>query len=482
MTSIPREPDSLPPGRMARLGGFGMVSQADSYVFRPTNVQEVKDVLALASQAGRQVTLRGAGRSYGDANIGAECLVLDLSRMNQIYSFNKLNGEMDCQAGVTIEQIWRMGLEDGFWPPVVSGTMFPTIGGALAMNIHGKNAFKAGTLGDHILEIDVVLPNGDVRTLKPQSELFHAVISSAGLLGVITRAKLKLKRVKSGDLRVLPISIPNLESHFSTMESLEGDADYMVAWLDCLAKGDKLGRGLFHAAWHSEEDSASPSSFTPGHQDLPDSVLGFFPKAAMWRILKKFNNRPGMKFVNWAKFISSRTLGNGRPHPQSLVGFSFLLDYVPHWRNAYLPGGFIQYQSFVPKEHALAVFKAQLELQQQNKLESYLGVLKRHKTDQFLFSHGVDGYSLALDFKVTKRNRQQLVEMAHQMNEMVLEAGGRFYLAKDSTLRPEDFGRSIGPEALATFRALKAQLDPESILTSSLAQRLKLDPRTHETL
>jgi decaprenylphospho-beta-D-ribofuranose 2-oxidase len=130
----------------------------------------------------------------------------------------------------------------------------------------------------------------------------------------------------------------------------------------------------------------------------------------------------------------------------------------------------------VPKETALATFKKLNEMQQEAKLESYLGVMKRHRSDRFLFSHAVDGYSLALDFKVTRRNRLRLFDLCHRMNDVVLAAGGRFYFAKDSTLRPEDVRAYIGEGPLARYRQIKADLDPTSLFTSELARRLELAP------
>jgi decaprenylphospho-beta-D-ribofuranose 2-oxidase len=214
-------------------------------------------------------------------------------------------------------------------------------------------------------------------------------------------------------------------------------------------------------------------SLIASNQDLPSLILGFFPKSLVWKVLKLFCHRVGMRLINWAKFRSGCLLGNRKHHVQSLVAFSFLLDYVPDWRKAYAPGGFIQYQSFVPKEHAAQIFDAQVRLQQEYGLESYLGVLKRHRPDKFLFSHAVDGYSLALDFKVTEKNRDKLWEMAHKMNDLVLGAGGKFYFAKDSTLRPEDAEKYLG-ESLSTFRLLKQKYDPYGLLSSDLAKRLKL--------
>lgn len=459
---------------MGRLTGFGMTRSADGYIYRPSSVDEAKQVFELARASNRQIVLRGAGRSYGDANIGAECIVLDNCRMNRILAWDSETGIIEAECGATIEDVWRHVLEDGWWPPVVSGTMYPTLGGALAMNIHGKNNYCSGTLGEHVLELEALTPSGEVITLHPNDDAFYAVISSAGLLAMITRVKLQMKKLHSGDVRVLPLSMANWDQQFAAFEQFENEADYMVSWIDCFGSESSSGRGLFHAAWYTDEPAEHPHTLEQSHQDLPDTIMGFWPKSMVWRILKKFNNRLGMEFVNWAKFFSSRKLGNGRPHPQSLVGFSFLLDYVPNWRNAYLPFGFIQYQSFVPKEYARKVFEIQIKMQQLAGIESYLAVMKRHRPDKFLFSHAVDGYSLALDFKVTKKNWGKLRALCHQMNDLVLKAGGRFYFAKDSTLRPQDVRAYLGDEVLAKFDEYKTRFDPDHILTSELARRVKL--------
>ena len=457
--------------QLDRISGFGQSEYADAFVYRPTTEKEIQDIFDLARSSGRKVTLRGSGRSYGDANIGTENLVIDITRMNRILSWDKEQGIIDCEAGVTIENLWRYCLEDGWWPPVVTGTMVPTIGGLLGMNVHGKNNYCQGTFGDHILEFDVVYSNGKVETLTPSDSRFFEVISSAGLLGVITRAKLQMHHVASGNLKVLAEAANNWDEEFALFEQYEHDADYMVSWVECFGKGKKAGRGQFHAAWYP--DRIDLPSRKPCAQDLPPLLMGFFPKSVMWKVMKKFFNRPGVRFINWAKWMASSTIGNHKIHEQGLVGFSFLLDYVPDWRLSYGAHGFIQYQSFVPKEHAKRVFAEQVRLQQEYKLESFLGVLKRHRPDNFLFSHAVDGYSLALDFKVTKKNKTKLWELAHKMNALVLDAGGKFYFAKDSTLRPEDAKQFLG-EALPRFQKLKNELDPEGLLTSNLAKRLGL--------
>ena len=182
-------------------------------------------------------------------------------------------------------------------------------------------------------------------------------------------------------------------------------------------------------------------------------------------------NDPGMKLVNWLKFVSSKIPIAKKSYRQSHVGFAFLLDYVPNWKKAYGKEGLIQYQSFIPKEHAEAVYRKQFELCQEAGLIPYLAVFKRHRPDKFLFSHAVDGYSLALDFDVTEKYRDALWKLCHKMNDVVLEAGGRFYFAKDATLRPED-AKAYLADTIPAFRKWKVQLDPDNLLESELSKRL----------
>lgn len=473
----------LPPERIGRRTGFGLSGGADAFVYRPTTVPEIVELFSLARRTGRPIVLRGNGRSYGDAAYLAEALMIDLTRLNRIIAWDPSNGRLEVEAGVTLGDAWRHTLEDGWWPPVVSGTMQVTLGGALAMNIHGKNHFVAGSLAEHVEEIDLLTAEGRVRTLRPGQPdgVFEAVIGSAGLLGPITRVVLRMKRVHSGDLRVLPISCATWQEQFETFDSLlesPDRPDYLVSWIDAFARGVAAGRGLIHAAWYTDEAGARPASLTLGHQELPDTVLGFIPKSRVWRTLRRFNNRTGMRWINRAKYRSSRLLGSGKPHPQSLAEFSFLLDYVPNWEWAYLPGGLIQHQAFVPREAAPRVFARQLALCRAARLEPFLAVLKRHRPDPYLLTWALDGYSLALDFKVVPHRWPQLLDLCHRMNDLVLEHGGRFYFAKDSTLRPEDVRRYLGDETIERFRALKAELDPDGLFSSSLARRLELTGRS----
>ncbi len=456
------------------LDNFGHSLKRSSYFVEAQNAAQIEAIFDFCNQEGKKLAFRGTGLSYGDAALNGGHTMLGFSQMNKITSWDAKNGIIEMQPGVTIEQLWQHVLGDGWWPPVVPGTMFPTIGGCLAANIHGKNNWVAGTLGEHVLTFDAILPNGKSITCTPKKnrDFFEAMIGGMGMLGVFTSIKLQLKAIQSGDLSVLAWAKGDLAG---MLESVDGNktADYVVGWLDVSAGGNKLGRGQIHRAEYllAREDEDPSRSLRIDHQRLPDRMLGFFPKSLLHHFMRPFTNNFGTRFVNMGKYWLSRTYENQSRFTESLVAFSFLLDYVPNWERAYGQGGLIQYQSFLPRENAESAYRSILRLSQKRGIPAYLGVLKRHRPDRFLLSHAVDGFSLALDFRVTRSNKQDLQKLLLDMDKIVLEAGGRFYFAKDSTINADKVISYLGADAVDSFNKLKRKADPKNILQSDLYRR-----------
>ena len=474
-------PDSGPLSaeKLASVAGFGRAVAAAGYVSQPQSVEELQEILEVASSREWKVTLRGTGRSYGDAALRSEAIVLDLRRMNRILSWDRESGVIDIEPGVTIEQMWQSTLPQGWWPPVVPGTMRPTLGGCLAMNVHGKNNWQAGTVGDHCLEFDLMPPSGEVRTVRPDTdaELFQAVIGSFGQLGVLTRIRMQLKRVETGSVRVTAVPVGDLGEMLQRMDGAKDDHEYVVGWLDAFAQGKRLGRGQIHlASYLAAKDHPSPQeSLNLESQSLPDRVFGVLPKSKMWWFARFVTNRFGMRWVNSVKYFHARIFERNKTYDQSLAAFQFLLDYMPGWERAYpADGGLIQHQSFVPAGSAEEVFREQLEICHRYRMPSFLAVLKCHRADDFLLSHAVDGFSLALDFPVTAKNRQRLWAMIQELSQPVVAAGGRFYPAKDAAISAQLFQATWREGQLARFSKLKSEIDPRGRLTSALAERLLL--------
>lgn len=456
------------------LDGFGNAQRAASPCARPRSVDEMADLLARARDEGMAVGFRGNGRSYGDAALNRGGLAIDVRGMDRVLSFDRASGVIELEPGATIETLWRTGLPHGWWPHVVPGTMAPTMGGCVAMNIHGKNCFKAGPFGDHVSELDLLTAAGELRTLSRERdpELFRAVIAGLGLLGAVTRVKLSMKRIESGRLRVRALRTPTLDAMFDCFAERLATSDYLVGWIDCFAGGRALGRGIVHEAHYlsAGEDPEGRALLDNARQDLPPSVMGV-PRSMVWRLMRLFNHAPVMRLVNAAKYVLPETLDRSGTMIETHVAFAFLLDYVPNWRLSYGDAGFIQYQLFLPDATARNAMAGALELCRKRGIVSYLGVFKRHKPDDYLLSHGLDGWSLALDFPVPAREPRRLWELTHELTELALAAGGVFYPAKDSVLDAAQFARAYG-ERLVRFREVKRRLDPDGLFQSDLARRL----------
>jgi len=458
--------------------GWGMAHGANARVLRPKDVDGIREAFALAQKERTTIGPRGTGNSYGDANVTSSGLVLETTRMDRIESFDASAGVVTCEGGVTIEQLWKHALPLSWWPKVVSGTMYPTLGGAVAMNIHGKNQYAVGTIGEHVRAIDLVLPTGDLVTASRESEsdLFHAAIGGFGMLGIITRVEMSLKKVHSGDLEVTAKSVKNLREAMDWMESRRTKFDYLVAWLDAFAGGEALGRGLIHAARHLKpgEDTAPEKTLVVKHQELPRAILGV-SKGEVWRALRLFNHHAGMRFVNAAKYTFGQHEEALGPHRQSQAAFAFLLDFVPNWKWAYGRSeqrGLIQVQPFVPAARAHDVFTAILDASRRAKLVPYLAVLKRHKPDPFWLTHGLDGWSLALDYKVDPVTRASLWKLAAEITRLTIDAGGKFYPAKDLVIGREDARRMWPADKLDAFLALKRRVDPTNLLVTDQSRRI----------
>ena len=458
--------------------GFGMSVGGQAKVARPTTVEQVADVFAGLRRDGGSLALRGAGCSYGDASTNNHGRVLDLTGMNRILSFDPQTGVAVCEPGVTVRDLWLRSIASGYWPRVVSGTMAVSMGGAAAMNIHGKNNFALGSFGEGVRSFELMTPAGEIVKCSREAEpdLFHAAISGFGMLGCFTKLEIQTKRVHSGRLRVSGIVARDIEHNLEILENMCDEADYLVSWVDLHAKGKSLGRGLMHRADQMKpgEDPDGLRYFDPSLQDVPPNLFGVVPKGWLWPGMWCAVHMKQVALVNWLKFKAGFREERHSPYLQTHGAFHFLLDYVPRWQWMTKPGGLIQFQPFIPKNEGARVLRTLIEMCQTRGHVPYLGVLKKHKPDPFLMTHAVDGYSMAMDIAVSKNKsrRESLWRLCQEMAEVVLAAGGRFYYAKDAVLLESSFSRVHGDETTRQFRALKEKWDPERMLQTDLSRRL----------
>ena len=387
-----------------RVEGFGLYNVSVSKVLRPSSLEALRDALAACAALGEAPVFRGAGRSYGDASLNPAGPVIEMTGLNAITSFDVSSGILRAGAGLTL-------------------------GGAVAMTVHGKNGWKKGTIGDHVESVSVLRSDGRVEEIPRGTPAFDDALGNWRCSDPIVEVALRLKKVGSGYLDVEAFATPNLAATLDALDRAKDDWDYVVGWMDCWAAGKGRGRSVVHVANEHAVKQGESGGLSVAEQ-IADIHMGPLPAPVLLLGLRLTASGPQMRLVNLAKYASAAFHGRHR-YRQSLVAFSFLLDYLPGWNEAYRPGGFIQYQLFVPKEAAEAALGRALRLQHEMGVVSSLAVIKRHRADPSPRGYVLDGFSLALDFPVTRLNASRLVGLSRAFDALLLECGGRAYKAKD---------------------------------------------------
>lgn len=456
------------------LSGWAMRDHARGYYILPKDGDGLAAALAQANARGVTVCLRGGGNSYGDAAILQDGLTLDSSAASRILAWDATSGVATVEPGVTIADLWRRVLPAGWRPPVVPGRGVVTIGGAAAANVHGKNNWRAGAFGDHILSFELGLPDGQRLTCSRDEhpDLFHAAIGGMGLLGVFTRLTLQMARVYSGLVAERQTAHGSLDALLDALEEAAPDVSDLVAWIDASATGPAQGRGLLAEGreLREGEDPRASETLARAWADWPSGparLLRRAPDGLLPALARPLSMRGGAALANRAQWLRGLMGSHGWqrvPYPSA----NFPLDVIPNWQYSYLPGGLIQHQAFLPLEAARAGFAALIERAHAAGLPPSLAVLKKQRASDFTLNYLLDGYSLALDFPVRRHEERRMLALAHELNEITLDHGGRLYFAKDSTLTAAQTRRMLPPAALAAFATLKSTYDPRETLQSEL--------------
>ncbi|MEM7710345.1 MAG: FAD-binding oxidoreductase [Pseudomonadota bacterium] len=420
----------------------------------------IGDMASAAEATSRMpgVVARGLGRSYGDAAIGRET-TLAATGLDRMRSFDPETGLLHVEAGVSLAEIIATFLPRGYFPPVVPGTRFVTVGGMIASDVHGKNQHNDGTFGDHVQWFSLALPDGTMLRCSPEEnpELFRATIGGMGLTGVILEAAFRLKPVKSGWIRQTTHVARNL-SEAITLLRQTGAATYTVAWIDVLARGEALGRSLILEGEHAPPDALSPRqerfpSGGNGKLGVPVDMPGWLLNK---RSVSAFNALYYRRGVRAAR----------EPALVPWDAYFFPLDGILHWNRIYGTRGFVQHQCVIPDaaaETALAEILDRLSARGEG---SFLAVLKRLAPAAGLMSFPMGGITLALDLPVSEGRLSLLAEI----DRLVAGAGGRIYLAKDACQSRDTL--HAGYPHIDRFREIRKNTGSTSRMASKLSERL----------
>jgi decaprenylphospho-beta-D-ribofuranose 2-oxidase len=442
------------------LTGWGRIAPTQAQLAQPDTVAGA--VRLLDAPAAPGIIPRGLGRSYNNAAQSAGGMVISTARLNRIGALDPATGVVTCEAGVSLEQLMVAGLPHGWFVPVSPGTRQVTVGGAIAADVHGKNHHVAGSFARHVLSFDIVLPGGELRTVTEaaEPELFWATAGGMGLTGLVVRAEIQLKRVATSRLLVDTVRTADIDETMAVLAEHDRAFGYTVAWSDSLARGARMGRSVVTSG-----DFAAPADLPAGADPFefrPGARLGVPPWMPPGLI-----NRYSVALANEAYY---RKAPRARPGELQTIGtFFHPLDGIRNWNRVYGPGGFRQYQYVLPFGQEAAVRRS-FELVSQARAASFVTVLKRFgEGDPGLLSFPVPGWTLALDVPARTRG---LAGLLAALDRLVVEAGGRVYLAKDSRV-PAEVLAEMYPR-LAEFRKLREVFDPAGLLASDLSRRLGL--------
>lgn len=408
---------------MKKITSWGRYPKICATVYSPTSQAATKQVI----QSLQNIIPRGNGRSYGDSALGN--FILSSLNRESLISFNEFEATMKVQSGIILDELLQFLVPKGFFLPVVPGTKYITVGGAVASDIHGKNHHKDGTFTNHVKKISMILSNGEMVSCSKEEniDLFHATCGGMGLTGFIHEVEFSLKKIQSNSINQTSCKSKNIDELFELFDHYQ-DSEYSVAWIDCINTGNSLGRGILFAGNHI--DKTDDLHYSNNRIPIP------IPLMPEWIL--------NSKFVEAFNFLySHKNLKKISSQKIPIDSFFFPLDRLKNWNKLYGKSGFTQYQLVLPKASGVDGIKKILQKVSQKKNASFLAVLKLFgKKNKNFLSFPMEGYTLSLDFKISS----ELPHFLEQLNEIVIEHQGRIYLSKDAFLSKNHFEKMYGEQ------------------------------------
>ncbi|HZN75514.1 MAG TPA: FAD-binding oxidoreductase [Micromonosporaceae bacterium] len=443
------------------LTGWGGTAPTRATVLSSGDGPALAEAVRYAGERG--VIARGLGRSYGDAACNGGGIVVNMTARADVLAWDLDRGLISVEAGLSLNELLALAIPHGWFVPVLPGTGQVTIGGAISADVHGKNHHAGGTFCRHVASFDLLTADGLVRTVTPNAdfEVFWATAGGMGLTGLVLRATVRLVQVETAWMVVDTERAADLDTVLAELADGDERYPYSAAWVDLGTGGARTGRGVLTRGRHARRDDLPPAMrsgsllYRPRHQlTVPPGV----PRQVL--------NRCSLSMFNEAWYRRAPRHRRGELQPMS--DFLYPLDAVGRWNRLYGSRGFVQYQFVLPfgAEVALRRVVAQITA---SKHAPFLAVLKRlGSADPGPLSFPIAGWTLALDLAASP----ELGPLLDQLDDLVAEAGGRVYLAKDARMRASVLPRMYS--RLDDFRAIREALDPRRVFNSDLARRLAL--------
>ena len=427
---------------------WGRYPDISNRVHQFRNPQDLHKLIVKHSQ---QIAY-GNGRSYGDSALNKE--LIHVRPHHYIKDFDEKNGILQCQAGILLAEIIEIFVPRGWFLIATPGTKYVTVGGAIASDVHGKNHHLVGSFSDSLVEFTLMLPSGDIKTCSKTEniDLYEATCGGMGLTGIILDVTLKMQPIHSSQINQTTIKTRNLAETFDAFNQYS-DSTYSVAWIDCMAKGEALGRCLLMLGEHADGGGLNYSGGTRLNMpvELPSMVLNNYT-------VRAFNTL----YYGKVKKVKTRNQVGIDP-------FFYPLDSITNWNRIYGRNGFTQYQFVLPLASSKEGLTEVLVRIAASGKGSFLAVLKLFgEGNKNWLSFPKKGYTLALDFKI----EAGVFELLDELDEIVVNYGGRIYLAKDGRVSKSTF--EAGYHRVNKFRELREKYKMNEHFNSVQSNRLGL--------
>jgi decaprenylphospho-beta-D-ribofuranose 2-oxidase len=453
-----------------KLSGWSKTVSEMSQVCFPKNIDDVCSVISTSKKNKKTISIRGAGLSYGDNTLNKNGVILCTEKMREIINFNSSSGEILVQSGVTIEDVYLFCIADGWLLPVMPGSRYVTIGGALGNNIHGKNCEQEGNIGEHVLSFKIVLSSEEILECSrdKNSDIFYTAISGLGLLGVIVEIKLKMKKIPSNYISGQSRRAKSIENLIDLYEDTISNSDYSIATIDAISKGASLGKGIIHFGSFIQNGDYSVKN----HEIDKKRVFKIIPRS--WLIIFA-RSLIGRKMIEYFFRLHSAGYTNIFPSKKKVFSFSeyhFLMDRVLPDYNLFSKDGFYEYQALIPKNFAKEGLRKLIEITHKYGFYSSMTSLKAYRKQHELFvkSFQLDGYGITLDIKKVSNKISIQRNMFIEMNDLVLSYKGKQHLAKTPIIAKEQF-ESMYP-SYSKLKECKLKYDKINLFNNDMCRRI----------
>lgn len=435
---------------------WGNYPKIESEVIHLRSVQQAQKEI----ETNDSIISMGMARSYGDSALSQNIIIT--RRFNYILDFDGEQGIVTCESGVTLKDLLNTFVPKGWFLPVTPGTKYITVGGAIASDVHGKNHHREGTFCDHLLLLELLLPSGDIIICSPtiNSKIFRATCGGNGLTGIILRATFQMKRIETAYIRQRTIKAKNLGQMVELLEMNE-NYTYTVAWIDCMAKRNSLGRGVLFLGEHAEKVDLASEKLNGNPYIIKDhkklNVPIFFPNFVLNKMsIESFNS---LYYFKFPKDVHDCIVDYDT--------FFYPLDSIYNWNRIYGKRGFTQYQLVIPKSSGIKGVQRIIKRVSDKKMGSFLAVLKIFgKANGNLLSFPREGYTLTLDFPINR----SLFSFLNDLDDVVLEYGGRLYLTKDVRMSARMF--RMGYPNWKKFVAIRQDIEADNKFHTLQSRRL----------